>query len=644
MRSKKYPGAVIFAVICVCIFVLIPKSPVIFVSQDGDDANPGTRQSPVKTIQHGVTLAANGGTLRIAPGEYRESIHITGNPSAKKISLIPDRSKNGTVKILGSDLAVRLQWNNCETMGCIEIPFSLRKKIYVADIASDEIPSAVFERTSEGTFTPLPLAKSPNGQPSKEKYHDSWFGNGQSGGTPTRLIDPQLATLPDIAGADAFIMDGGSRCGTFLHIRSVIQNDPRTQSLFLDMPVGATTYGIQESGIGKHIKYYVEDAITLLDEPGEWYADHIHGKIYIWPKQEKNPALLPIEIGSRKSGITISRSQVEITDLHLLNFNGRYSDLPGGAIVIHPSASLDSIRLNGLFITNTPYGIYAEPENGASIRGIQIHGGVFSKISRSPIFMSGKSDGSGNVSRIDIDGVRITESGYPFNEPAIFLTRVFDARIRNTDISDTASYGIHVTGQEKHERITRAIRIENNRINKSCQNASACAGIKIFGGAFEKTVIANNTVYDIPGWSYCYEMEEKSSGYGIGIFISNASGITVRNNVSQHTTGPAYLAFTRQLPATHNRFYKNIAANSQVGIALDGSGDEDMDKAADASRHDQTVIFQNILRKNDVGMRLDPGQRNFITVRGNLFDRNGRVGFLQGIEITDPKNLQDIPK
>lgn len=43
----------------------------------GDDGNPGTFDDPFKTIQHGVTVVAAGGTVHVCPGTYTEDVTIT---------------------------------------------------------------------------------------------------------------------------------------------------------------------------------------------------------------------------------------------------------------------------------------------------------------------------------------------------------------------------------------------------------------------------------------------------------------------------------------------------------------------------------------------------------------------------------------
>ncbi|HUU10753.1 MAG TPA: DUF1565 domain-containing protein [Phycisphaerae bacterium] len=61
------------------------------VGPQGDDANPGTKEKPFKTIQHAVGLAEGGDCINLAGGSYPEGVRITrsGRPDAT-ITIRPD--------------------------------------------------------------------------------------------------------------------------------------------------------------------------------------------------------------------------------------------------------------------------------------------------------------------------------------------------------------------------------------------------------------------------------------------------------------------------------------------------------------------------------------------------------------------------
>lgn len=53
-----------------------PKDGVVFVSNDGSDANPGSLLAPFRTIQHAINQANPGDVVSIRGGTYRERLRI----------------------------------------------------------------------------------------------------------------------------------------------------------------------------------------------------------------------------------------------------------------------------------------------------------------------------------------------------------------------------------------------------------------------------------------------------------------------------------------------------------------------------------------------------------------------------------------
>ncbi|MCM8785928.1 MAG: DUF1565 domain-containing protein [Candidatus Omnitrophica bacterium] len=47
-----------------------------YVSVNGDDRNPGTKESPFRTIQKAADIVNPGDTVFVLPGEYQERVNI----------------------------------------------------------------------------------------------------------------------------------------------------------------------------------------------------------------------------------------------------------------------------------------------------------------------------------------------------------------------------------------------------------------------------------------------------------------------------------------------------------------------------------------------------------------------------------------
>lgn len=54
----------------------------LYVAPDGDDANPGTRAAPLRSVGAAATKARAGATVRVAPGTYAENVKSSANGSA----------------------------------------------------------------------------------------------------------------------------------------------------------------------------------------------------------------------------------------------------------------------------------------------------------------------------------------------------------------------------------------------------------------------------------------------------------------------------------------------------------------------------------------------------------------------------------
>ena len=70
-------------VLCVVYVPVVEASAAdLFVSPEGDDAGPGTKERPWRTIQHAADSAAPGDTIHIGAGSYNQGVSLarSGSP------------------------------------------------------------------------------------------------------------------------------------------------------------------------------------------------------------------------------------------------------------------------------------------------------------------------------------------------------------------------------------------------------------------------------------------------------------------------------------------------------------------------------------------------------------------------------------
>jgi hypothetical protein len=86
-----------------CLFAVSAGAETLHVHPGGDDAQPGTREKPVRTIGRAVALAKPGGTVVVAGGVYRETIKmdVSGTAGAPVRLVAADKE---TVVVTGADV------------------------------------------------------------------------------------------------------------------------------------------------------------------------------------------------------------------------------------------------------------------------------------------------------------------------------------------------------------------------------------------------------------------------------------------------------------------------------------------------------------------------------------------------------------
>jgi hypothetical protein len=374
--------------------------------------------------------------------------------------------------------------------------------------------------------------------------------------------------------------------------------------------------------------------------------------LYLWPPVDANPGLLPIEISrldtafdlSDTSYITLDDLSIELYNANayqiinkkrtsaaignqILNCNIRYADK--GIVLYHfvqgedPQLAItdftlanseislmDSTGIDSYFGWNeapSPLKFQYPGIHDITIRNNTFHDLGFNSSDRSAV------------------GVRFF---YPdrifFTENHIYNVAQNGIHFHLSLIDSDKTYNV----APEHIKLGEIL-ISNNLIEKTCQAASDCGGLKIGGSnrpdthIFRDVLITGNTFRDIYGWSFVsIQRRLNTLGDGNGFYLDYATGVHVYRNIAYGNSGAGFKLSCLWRDGD-SIFYNNVSANNFLyGIKTTGMGSCD-----DHGGSVNTQFVNNILINNGLaGIELlssraqDYGN---LVIDHNLYYQNG---------------------
>ena len=638
-------ACLILIVILIFLFGILTSPKILYVSVNGNNQNNGeSLNNSFRTIQHAVDVAKPNTTIKIYPGVYRESVTINQKTLfTKPLKLVSVKQNNKGATIIGSEPSKNSKWDLCTAETCKNVNEKYASSIYYTSLTWNETPNLLIEHTKNGEHV-LNIARSPNFKLNERwKYDENWWTAENTSPSQNILIDTKnLKNIQNLTGATAFIMDGADRCGSMLYSRNIDRYDNLPGELIFNSPVGFSVFDSQETGIGQYTKYFVEGKPELLDAPGEWFYDNQSKKMYVWPLGNANPGKLDIEIARQPFGINIENAEnVEINGLVIKNINSYSNYSPGisGSILIKPNKYMRvrKIELTNIQILNSFDGIIIDNlNNKSSVQDIIIKKNDISNIIGYPLFVHNSSD-------ILVSNSKFHHSAHKYQTSSLNFNKVSNVNVLNNHIYNVGFIGVQFISYEKDNEASKNIKVKNNIIENTCEGMSGCAGLKFYGGKYENTIANENIIRNTVGWSYCQSKQKNRGIMGIGLFISNASGVKLTNNVVYKNTYANFFVFPRQIQTYNNQLSGNFLGFSNIGIELANSGNSrDANPTAISTRHDNTVIKNNVFLENKIGIKIDPANLEKVNIDYNTYvsnttDMQFRNTFLY--RLTDIKKL-----
>ncbi len=278
-------------------FLIAPpalSAATYYVSPDGDDADPGTKEKPWRTIQKAADAIMPGDTCFIHEGVYRETVAAkrSGEPGKPiRFLAVP----GDVVQINGADL-VDGRWTK-----------------HKGSIYKTKWPRPARQLFVDGKA--MIEARWPNATPETLLGHAAW-AHSAKGSRYGKLIDPKLAAAGvDAAGAIAVLNVAHQ---FFSWTRTVDQHAPGSDTFTYAKDLGGITHHADKTRPWEDDRYFLFGKLSLLDAPGEWFHDAAAGMLYLWPPGGKDPSSRRVEAKSRDWGFTADRcDHVVLGGLHL---------------------------------------------------------------------------------------------------------------------------------------------------------------------------------------------------------------------------------------------------------------------------------------------------------------------------------------
>lgn len=513
---------------------------IVYVSPDGSDSNPGTKERPLKTLDGAKNKVAqlmltskNGIDVVFRQGEYRFS-------STAEF----DEANSGTAE---NPIVYKAYDNEkVEFKGSVEIDASKGKRVTDQNILS-RMYESVWNKVVCFDLTELGIKSAMIRQAAN--VDTSWpLNNGEMNGV---YVDDTSMTLSQWPNGEATYVRWENAVGP--HTIEYTDNAPNRWGKAKDFWLGGYPtfdYYYVRSGVTevntaeKTISIYSNTsshtfssfqarrwkAFNLLEEidfPGEYYIDPESMMLYIYPPYSLENARMEIA--------WLNTPLISITNASNITFEGiTFSQTRGNAISM---MYVDNIDIIGCTFENIQgYGVYARGQNNArtdkdywQVQDIDvsyncdIKESIFNNIGSSAIYMSG-----GNVDTLKKSNNVIADNMiYRANYLAKYMMAIqlfgCGTTIVNNNISKCPGIGIRFYGNDHT--------IMYNEIHDVIQEADDSGAIYTGRNSIQRgTEIAYNYLHDLKS------TEKLPFGFQSGIYWDdNHTGINAHHNIIKNS-------------------------------------------------------------------------------------------------------------
>lgn len=299
-----------------------------YVATDGDDGNPGNKNSPLRTIQRAADKMKEGDICLIRSGKYHEQVVIRNSSGTATRPIVFTAYEKERVTLDGS-IAINQKW-----------------KKYKGHIYSTKIDQDIWQLFGDGKS--MSSARWPNGNWNDGSIWDksksmAWPEKERS--TFGHHFNKELTAL-DFSLADGGIIIVNS--GSFKTYKAFIIEHRSSSDNFIYDTTNVKVHFSYRDRIFLH-GYFLEGKLGLLDTAGEWFFEPRDKTLYLWPPNNGDANELEIRGKTQSYAFDVGKSSfIEIRGLNFFATTVRFKQSRNVTIedcnFLYPSYSKRMLR------------------------------------------------------------------------------------------------------------------------------------------------------------------------------------------------------------------------------------------------------------------------------------------------------------
>ena len=510
----------------------------IVVSPSGDDANDGSLENPLKTVEAAKEKAKASSTESLTVWFREGTYNITSalDFTAEDKSGVLYRSYPGEEVIFSGAKEISGSWSETTVNGVTAFVTDMPVESdadYFCSLFKDG------KRLSRPNYPETDVFKVAAEPLDDEKIVSDWSAD-YFVFSPVIYAHPEdLLDFANPTDIDVKLMHFW--CEDLLPVHSI---DTATGRIVTEKATAMKTR-VDDN-------YILENVKEALNSPGEWYLDRTEGKLYYVPEEGDTLENTVVWAGACEQLVTMNGAEdisfqgISFENTDWEHVDGKHTGRPFGDShplsefirygTEHPQAAFE-----------VPAAIYIEASSGVSFTDCRfenisytavkfdkastdcnVTSCRFNEIGANAVFINGDFVVPASTQRINVTDCHISNYGRIFNNAiGVLLTHAIDCEIANNEIHDGWYTGVSVGWNWGYtDNPTNGIEIRDNLIyNIGNAWLSDMGGIYTLG-IQPDTVISGNVIYNVG-------CDEGAYGYGgWGIYLDEGtSGMLVENNL-----------------------------------------------------------------------------------------------------------------